>query len=79
MGDVVIRPRVFEQHLDLTEDDVLSAWDNTLRWVIRSRSAFDGTVAVGIAGSGKTLEMAAVFREDGTWLVTPCARPRTGP
>ena len=31
MGDVVIHPRVFEQHLDLTEDDVLSAWDNTLR------------------------------------------------
>lgn len=69
MGDVVIHPRVFERHLDLTEDDVLSAWDNTLRWVTRSRSAFDETVAVGIADSGKTLEMAAVFREDGTWLV----------
>ena len=74
MGDVVIHPRVFERHLDLTEDDVLSAWDNTLRWVIRSRSAFDETVAVG---SGKTLEMAAVFREDGIWLVYHAMCPPT--
>ena len=77
MGDVVIHPRVFERHLDLTEDDVPGAWDNTLRWVTRSRSAFDETVAVGIADSGKTLEMAAVFREDGTWLVYHAMCPPT--
>ena len=70
MGDVVTHPRVLERHLDLT-------WDNPLRWVTRSRSTLDETVAVGIADSGKTLEMAAVFREDGTWLVYHAMCPPT--
>ena len=77
MGDVVIHPHVLERHLDLTGDDVLGAWDNARRWVTRSRSSFDETVAVGIADSGKTLEMAAVFREDGTWLVYHAMCPPT--
>ena len=34
-------------------------------------------MAVGIADSGKTLEMAAVFREDGTWLVYHAMCPPT--
>lgn len=78
MGDVVIHPRVFERHPDLTEEDITSAWDNTLRWVERSHSAFDETVAVGIANSGKTLEMVAVFRGDDTWLVYHAMCPPTG-
>lgn len=77
MGDVVTHPRVFERHLDLTGDDAPGAWDNALRWVTRSRSALDETVAAGIADSGKTLEMAAVVREDGAWLVYHAMCPPT--
>lgn len=61
----------------MTKGDVLSAWDNMLRWMSRSRGAFDETIDVGISNGGKALKMVAVFRADGTWLVYHTMRPPT--
>ncbi len=56
----------FQRHPQLTEDEVCSAWNNTIRWIERARSVFDETVAVGVSDNGKVLEMVGVFRSDGT-------------
>lgn len=77
MEEVIIHPRVFLRHPDLTEDDVLTAWNNTLRWVERSRSAFDEIMAVGLTARGKALEMVGVYRSDGTWLIYHAMCPPT--
>ena len=77
MEGVAIHPRVFERHPDLTVEDIISAWEGTIRWTVRTKSAFDETVAVGIASSGKMLEMVSVFRNDGTWLIYHAMCPPT--
>lgn len=74
---VRVHPRVFERHPDLTAEEVLSAWEGTLRWVARTRSVFDETVAVGISRGGRTLEMVGVFQRDGSWLIYHAMCPPT--
>lgn len=74
---VRVHPRVFERHPDLTAEEVFSAWEGTLRWVERTRSAFDETVAVGISSGGRILEMVGVFQQDGSWLIYHAMCPPT--
>ena len=61
---VYVHPRVVKRHPELTEEDVLSAWNNAFTMAIRSTSTGDRYVAAGADAHGRLIEMVAVKEAD---------------
>ena len=67
---VRVHPRVTERHPELSEDDVLAAFDGALRSVPREGSGFPPRwVGVGLDGRGRLLQWLAAQEEVDDWLV----------
>ena len=75
--DAKVHPRVHQRHADIFDDDVLSAWENCLRFKKRSGGSFDEYVAVGIDSKGRLLEMVAARQSDGIWNIFHAMSPPT--
>ena len=69
MGRIEVHHRVSERHPDVTDDDVVTAWENAV--AMRHRN-FDPPAYVAAAGmdtKGRLIEMVGVELEDGGVLV----------
>jgi hypothetical protein len=75
--DVHVHPRVHGRHSDISDDDVLAAWERCLRFKKRSGGAFDEYAAVGLDSGGRLLEMVAARQSDDSWLVFHAMVPPT--
>jgi hypothetical protein len=75
--NVSVHPRVNRRHLDVTDDDVLVAWQNCLRSAPRLSSASTEHIAVGFDTAGNLLELVAVRTSGGDWVVYHAMRPPT--
>ena len=64
-----------DRHPDLTEEDVLSAWDNAIASVARMDDENDRLVALGTDQRGRLVEMVANRVADGTWVVFHAMTP----
>lgn len=63
---VLVHPRVTRRHPDLTERDVLAAWQRTIEFIRRADT--DQWVAIGPAPDGRMVEMVAEKLPQG-WLI----------
>jgi len=75
MEDVIVHPRVCERHPELSEQDVLAAWQSCLRARIRLDKSPNEYIAVGADGNGRLVEMAVKSLPDGSWLIYHAMTP----
>lgn len=77
MDEVAVHPRVMERHPDLSEEDVLAAWEGCLR--SRPRIDVDAVeyIAIGCDARGRLVEMVAREVGGGTWLIYHALTPPT--
>ena len=69
METVLVHPRIRERHPDISEQDVLDAWNACLRAVPRFNRSSNEYVAVGCDAKGRLVEMVAERLGVDTWLV----------
>ncbi len=72
---VSVHPRVNERHPEIEPADVLAAWAGRLKQAKRAGKFAEETAAVGFDGKGRLLEMVAIERADGTFLVYHAMTP----
>ncbi len=59
--EILVHPRIMEKHPEISENDVICAWNNFARMQHRSEPNSKHAAAVGFDGKGRLLEMVAVF------------------
>ena len=65
---VRVHPRVLQRHPDVTETEVVAAFESTLRSRARDTDPIQW-VGVGVDGRGRLLEYVTVEDEPDGWLV----------
>ena len=75
---VNVHSRISARHPELSEEDVLAAWENCLRSSRRSGGVLEDHVAVGVDKKGRIIELIATLRPDDTWLIYHAFTPPTG-
>jgi len=76
MNQVVVHPRVMDRHPELTEDDIIVAWENYVR-MTRREGQDSYYVAVGFDENGRAIEMVAVETIDSDWYIYHALTPPT--
>lgn len=66
---IVVHHRICERHPDVTEDDVRTAWRNSVRIQKREGSFDDRYLALGTDRHGRLLELCAARIDDESVLV----------
>ncbi|MDE8703310.1 hypothetical protein PZH32_10110 [Adlercreutzia equolifaciens] len=73
--DIIVHPRVLQRHPDLSEADVLSAWENMISFLPRLESSPMRYIAIGSDPRGRLIEMVAQKASDGTWVIFHAMTP----
>jgi hypothetical protein len=69
MGSVRVHPRVQERHPDVTNEDVVTAWNNFICRTRRIDTYDDNFIAVGFDSTGRLLEMVGVQLPNDGWFI----------
>ena len=75
MQDVEVLDRVMKRHPELTRDDVLSAWGDTVAVAYRIDGGAERQVGVGTDRNGRLVEMAAARTNAGGWAAYHAMTP----
>ena len=75
MNEVGVDPRVTRLHPELSDNDVIFAWEHSVKWSIRQQS--NDYVAIGFDEKGRTVEMVAARMKDDTLLIYHARTPAT--
>ena len=73
--DVIVHKRIMERHPELTEQDVLDAWENAFTYATRTHCArpFE-TMALGYDGKSRLIEMIALPK-NACWMIYHAMTP----
>lgn len=74
---IYVHPRIHERHPEISEEDVLHAWEKCLRSMPRLAKNPSEYVAVGIDGKGRVLELIVLRNDNGSWLIYHALTPPT--
>ena len=77
MDKVIVHPRVSERHPELSDQDVLDAWESCIRAVPRIDTDAVDYIAIGADSNGRLIEMVARATEDGEWVIFHVFTPPT--
>ena len=66
---VIVHPRIKSRHPELDDDDIITAWNNTLESTSRIGKPNNETLAIGFDGKGRLIEMVAERNSKGMWLI----------
>jgi hypothetical protein len=72
---ISVHKRVHERHPELTDDDVLAAWEDSIMSISRIAKDPLEYVAIGFDSKGRLIEMAAVRLTSGNWLIFHAMTP----
>ena len=72
-----VHPRVIERHPELTESDIVIAWENALSSAPRLEKNPNEYVAVGFDSKGRLIEMVAIRESSGDWMLYHAKTPPT--
>ncbi len=75
MAEVLVHDRVTERHPELSESDVLSAWENMVAYLPRIGEAPDQYVAIGADSRGRLIEMVANRASNDVWIIFHAMTP----
>lgn len=73
--DIVVHPRILKRHPDLTETDVLSAWENTIAYLPRLEPDPLRYIAVGFDSRNRLVEMVAQKTPNDIWIIFHAMTP----
>ena len=76
-GGAVVHPRVSQRHPELSEADVLAAWDACIAHVMRLDLDRCECLAVGCDTRGRLVEMVAAESRGGGWVIYHAFTPPT--
>ncbi|MEG2200618.1 MAG: hypothetical protein RRX94_00285 [Raoultibacter sp.] len=76
-SEIVVHPRVFERHPEITEKDVLTAWSGFVRMIPRLDRNPNEYIAIGFDGAGRLLEMIGRRTAQGVVIVYHAMTPPT--
>ena len=77
MNKVLIDSRIGKRHPELTDNDVMDAWNNVIHSKTRLEEQPYECVAVGMDSSGRLIEMVAVRLSSGDMLIFHARTPPT--
>lgn len=77
MEAVWVHPRIAEKHPELSEDEVLHAWNSCLKSVPRIDKNPDEYIAVGVDPLGRMIEMVARRTPSGPFIIYHAFTPPT--
>ena len=77
LADAIVHPRANERHPELTEQDVLDAWEACIKYAPRMDRENDEVIAVGMDSRGRLLEMIARRIENGSFVIFHAFTPPT--
>ena len=77
MDKVIVHSRVSERHPELSNQDVLDAWESCIRAVPRIDADAVDYIAIGADTYGRLIEMVARVTDDGTWVIYHAFTPPT--
>ena len=75
MERIVVLDRVSERHPDVSKEDAATAWSHCIACTPAFDTDPDRYVAVGIDGKGRLLELIAVRKGGGLWLIIHAQHP----
>lgn len=75
MEDIVIDRHMRNRHPEIEDDDVRSAWKNTISVVCRETSEKDFYVSVGVDSKGRLLELVATKDSSGAFHIFHAMTP----
>lgn len=73
MSRIEVHPRVNQKRPELSDDEVIAAFEGALKSVARSRTIPLSWVGIGLDNSGRLLEWIAVENEPSGWLIIHAA------
>lgn len=76
-AEAIVHPRVCERHPELTEQDVLDAWESCVRSVPRLDRDPSEHIAIGMDSHGRLIEMIARRVSVNTYLIFHAFAPPT--
>ena len=77
MDSIIVHPRIFERHPEISEKDVRDAWAGCIKAVPRFDRNPNEYIAIGCDSNGRLLEMIAVITDRRDWLVFHAFTPPT--
>ena len=72
---VIVLDRVCERHPDITKEDAATAWEHCLASAPDLDAELDRHVGIGLDGKGRLLELVAVRKDVGLWLIIHAQTP----
>ncbi len=69
MEKVIVLDRVTERHPDVSKRDAADAWNNCIKCMPAHEGDPDRYIAIGADGKGRLIELVAVRKDGGLWLV----------
>ena len=77
MEEIIVHPRIHERHPEISEQDVLDAWNGCIRSVPRLAENTGEVVVLGCDAKGRLVEMVAKRLDASSWLVFHALTPPT--
>ena len=75
MERVVVLDRIPERHPDVSKEDAAEAWSHCLASAPALDCNPDRYLAIGVDGKGRLVELIAVRKENGLWLIIHAQTP----
>lgn len=69
MERVIVLDRVPERHPEVSKQDAADAWNNCIKCIPAFKGDPDRYLAIGADNKGRLIELVAVRREGGDWLI----------
>lgn len=65
MCEVIVHPRIHRKHPNITDEEVLFAWEHIIKWVHKLDTELADIVAIGVDSKARLMELIAVEDNDG--------------
>ncbi len=75
MDRVIVLDRVPERHPDVSKEDAAEAWAHCIACAPAIDVDPDRYIAIGIDGKGRQIELVAVRKDGGLWLIIHAQHP----
>lgn len=75
MDRVIVLDRVPERHPDVSKEDAAEAWAHCIACAPAIEVDPDRYIAIGIDGKGRQIELVAVRKDGGLWLIIHAQYP----
>lgn len=66
---IIVHPRITERHPEISEVDVLDAWENTIAYLPRLGKDPSQYIIIGLDRKERLIELVANRGEDDTWII----------